>query len=46
MDMNKLKQSLPTMSCIEHLDASFVDTNLFGIAKVEDGEGTTVDGED
>jgi len=46
MNMNKLKQPLPTMSCLEHLRASFMDTNLFRVPKVEDWEGFTVDGED
>jgi hypothetical protein len=46
MNMNKLKQTFSIMSCLEHLGPGFMDANLFGVAKVEDGEGSTVNGED
>jgi hypothetical protein len=46
MNMNKLKQTLSTVPRLKHLSTRFMDPNLLGIAKVEDGEGSTIDGED
>ena len=44
--MNEFKKSFSPVSGFEHFCACLMDTNLFGVSKVENREGSTVDGEE